>query len=72
MIIILKVQITKRIRRDDIQSIFNKKSQQSPASKQETTFNQGSTTKQGATVTSKQGSIHVFTQKVNSLNAEML
>ena len=37
-----------------------------------TTFNQETTTKQGTTGTAKQGSIHVFTQKENSLNAEML
>ena len=52
--------------------LSNKKSQQSTAAKQETTFNQETTTKQGATGTAKQGSIHVFTQKENFLNAEML
>ena len=47
------------------QSMFNKKSQQSTAAKQETTFNQKTTTSQGAAGTAKQGSIHVFTQKEN-------
>ena len=45
------------------QSVFNKKSQQSTAAKQETTFNQKTTASQGAAGTAKQGSIHVFTQK---------
>ena len=49
--------------------MFNKKS---TAAKQETTFNQETTNKQGATGTAKQGSIHVFTQKENSLNAEII
>ena len=53
----------------DIRSMFNKKSQQSTAAKQATTFNQETTTKQGATGTAKQGSMHVLTQKENSLNA---
>ena len=56
----------------DIRSMFNKKSHQSTAAKQETTFNQETTNKQGATGTAKQGSIHVFTQKENSLNAEII
>ena len=47
------------------QSMFNKKSQQSTAAKQETTFNQETTTSHGAAGTAKQGSIHVFTQKEN-------
>ena len=55
----------------DIRSVFNEKSQQSTAAKQETTFNQETTTKQDATGTAKQGSVHVFTQKKNSINAEI-
>ena len=39
----------------DIQSMFNKKSQQSTAARQETTFNQETTIKQSATDTAKQG-----------------
>ena len=49
----------------DIRSMFNKKSQQSTAAKQEATFNQETMAKQGATDTTKQGFIHVFTQKEN-------
>ena len=56
----------------DIRSMFNKKCQQSTAAKQENIFNQETTTKQGAAGTAKQGPIHVFTQKENSLNAERL
>ena len=52
--------------------MLNKKSQWSTAAKQKTTFNQETTTKQGATGTAKQGFIHVFTQKENSFNAEIL
>ena len=44
--------------------MFNKKSQQSTVAKQ-TTFNQETTTSQGAAGTAKQGSIHVFTEKEN-------
>lgn len=52
--------------------IFNKKCQQSFAAKQRATFNQETSTKQGASAIAKQGSIYVFTQKENSLNYEIL
>lgn len=52
--------------------IFNKKCQQSFAAKQWATFNQETSTKQGASGIAKQGSIYVFTQKENSLNYEIL
>ena len=55
-----------------VPSTFNKKSQESIAAKQEITFNQETTMKQDANCTAKKKSIYVFTQKENSLNAEVL